>query len=60
MDLVYKAQMLTQGGRTGTVQSDDGSFKLKLAVNAAMVARAMGPTRNNCSRVPLALALSSR
>jgi lipoyl-dependent peroxiredoxin len=36
MDLVYKAEMLTQGGRNGTVQSEDGSFKLKLAVPTAM------------------------
>lgn len=43
MDLVYKAQMLTQGGRTGTVQSDDGSFKLKLAVPAAMGGKGDGP-----------------
>ena len=36
MDLVYKAQMLTQGGRSGTVQSEDGNLKLKLAVPASM------------------------
>ena len=36
MDLVYKAQMLTQGGRSGTIQSDDGSVKIKLAVPTAM------------------------
>ena len=35
MDLVYKAEMLTQGGRTGTIQSEDGSVKLKLAVPAS-------------------------
>lgn len=43
MDLVYKAQMLTQGGRTGTIQSDDGSFKLKLAVPTAMGGKGDGP-----------------
>ncbi len=43
MDLVYKAQMLTQGGRTGTIQSDDGSFKLKLAVPASMGGKGDGP-----------------
>lgn len=43
MDLVYKARMLTQGGRSGTVQSDDGSFKLKLAVPAAMGGKGDGP-----------------
>lgn len=43
MDLVYKAQMLTQGGRSGTIQSDDGSFKLKLAVPAAMGGKGDGP-----------------
>lgn len=31
MDLVFKTLMLSQGGRSGSVQSDDGSFKLKLA-----------------------------
>ncbi|TAL24722.1 MAG: Ohr family peroxiredoxin [Aquabacterium sp.] len=43
MDLVYKARMLTQGGRSGSVQSDDGSFKLKLAVPAAMGGKGDGP-----------------
>ena len=43
MDLVYKAQMLTQGGRSGTVQSEDGSVKLKLAVPAAMGGKGDGP-----------------
>lgn len=43
MDLVYKAEMLTQGGRTGTIQSEDGSFKLKLAVPAAMGGKGDGP-----------------
>ena len=36
MDLIYKTTMLTQGGRTGTVQSDEGGFKLKLAIPAEM------------------------
>lgn len=43
MDLVYKAQMLTQGGRTGVIQSDDGAFKLRLAVPAAMGGKGDGP-----------------
>ena len=34
MDLVYKARMLTQGGRSGTIQSEDGSVRIKLAVRA--------------------------
>ncbi len=43
MDLVYKAQMLTQGGRSGTLQSEDGSFKLKLAVPASMGGKGDAP-----------------
>ncbi|MDZ5461565.1 Ohr family peroxiredoxin [Azohydromonas lata] len=43
MDMVYKAQMLTQGGRSGTMQSEDGSFKLKLAVPASMGGKGDGP-----------------
>lgn len=43
MELVYKATMLTQGGRSGTVQSEDGSFKLKLAVPASMGGKGDGP-----------------
>ena len=43
MDLVYKAHMLTQGGRSGSMQSDDGSVKLKLAVPAAMGGKGDGP-----------------
>ena len=43
MDLVYKAEMLTQGGRTGTVQSEDGRVKFKLAVPAAMGGKNDGP-----------------
>ncbi|MBB2932247.1 Ohr family peroxiredoxin [Paraburkholderia silvatlantica] len=36
MDLVYKTTMLTQGGRAGQVQSDDGDLKLKLALPREM------------------------
>lgn len=43
MDLVYKAQMLTQGGRSGTIQSEDGSVRLKLAVPTAMGGKGDGP-----------------
>ena len=43
MDLVYKAQMLTQGGRSGNIQSEDGSFRLKLSVPAAMGGKGDGP-----------------
>jgi osmotically inducible protein OsmC len=43
MDLVYKAQMLTQGGRSGSVQSEDGSFKLKLSVPVTMGGKGGGP-----------------
>jgi len=43
MDLVYKAEMLTQGGRSGTIQSEDGNFKLKLAVPASMGGKGDGP-----------------
>lgn len=32
MDLVYSTTMLSQGGRGGQMQSDDGGFKLKLSV----------------------------
>jgi osmotically inducible protein OsmC len=42
MDLVYKAQMLTQGGRNGTIQSEDGSFKLKLSVPTAISGKDSG------------------
>ncbi len=44
MDLVYKVQMLTQGGRNGTVQREDGSFKQKLAVPVSMGGKGDGPT----------------
>jgi osmotically inducible protein OsmC len=43
MDLVYTAQMLTQGGRTGTIQSEDGSVKIKLAVPTTMGGKGDGP-----------------
>jgi lipoyl-dependent peroxiredoxin len=43
MDLVYKAEMLSQGGRSGTIQSDDGSVRIKLAVPAAMGGKGDGP-----------------
>lgn len=43
MDLVYKTIMLTQGGRTGQVQSEEGNFKLKLAVPKDMGGTGEGP-----------------
>jgi len=43
MDIVYKALMLTQGGRSGSMQTDDGSFKLKLAVPTTMGGKGDGP-----------------
>ena len=43
MDLVYKTTMLTQGGRSGQLQSEDGSFKLKLAVPTDMGGKGDGP-----------------
>ena len=43
MDLVYKTTMLAQGGRAGQIQSDDGSFKLKLAVPSEMGGKGDGP-----------------
>lgn len=43
MDLVYKTTLLTQGGRSGQVQSEDGSFKLKLAVPKEMGGAGGGP-----------------
>ena len=36
MDLVYATTMLSQGGRGGQMQSDDGAFKLKLSVPPEM------------------------
>jgi osmotically inducible protein OsmC len=43
MDLIYKTTMLTQGGRSGHVQTEDGSFKLKLAVPKEMGGTGDGP-----------------
>ena len=43
MELVYKAQMLTQGGRSGSIQSEDGGFKLRLSVPASMGGKGDGP-----------------
>jgi len=43
MDVVYKSKMLTQGGRGGQIQSDDGSFKLKLSVPTEMGGKGEGP-----------------
>jgi len=43
MDLVYTTTMLTQGGRGGQIQSEDGSFKLKLAVPTEMGGKGDGP-----------------
>lgn len=43
MDLVYKTTMLSQGGRSGSVQSDEGDFKLKLAVPTEMGGKGDGP-----------------
>lgn len=42
MDLVYKTTMLTQGGRNGQAQSEDGQFKLKLAATAEMGGKEVG------------------
>lgn len=43
MELVYQARMLTQGGRNGTIQAEDGSWKQKLAVPASMGGKGDGP-----------------
>ncbi|MFZ3120939.1 MAG: Ohr family peroxiredoxin [Variovorax sp.] len=43
MDLVYTTTMLTQGGRNGQVQTDDGHWKLKLAVPREMGGDGSGP-----------------
>lgn len=43
MDLVYTTTMLTQGGRSGQIQNEDGSFKLKLAVPREMKGSGDGP-----------------
>jgi osmotically inducible protein OsmC len=36
MDLIYSTTVLTQGGRGGQMQSEDGSFKQKLVVPPEM------------------------
>lgn len=43
MDIVYQAHMLTQGGRNGAIQTEDGSFKLKLAMPVEMGGKGDGP-----------------
>ena len=43
MDLVYKTTLLTQGGRGGQIQTEDGRFKLKLAVPTEMGGKGDGP-----------------
>ena len=43
MDLIYKTTMLTQGGRGGQIQTEDGGFKLKLAVPTEMGGKGDGP-----------------
>lgn len=43
MDLVYKTTMLTQGGRGGQLQTEDGGFKLKLELPAEMGGKGGGP-----------------
>ncbi len=43
MDLVYTTTMLTQGGRNGQVQTEDGGWKLKLAVPREMGGDGSGP-----------------
>ncbi|MDP9902726.1 Ohr family peroxiredoxin [Variovorax ginsengisoli] len=43
MDLVYTTTMLTQGGRNGQVQTEDGTWKLKLAVPKEMGGDGSGP-----------------
>lgn len=43
MDLVYRTTMLTQGGRSGQLQTEDGSFKLKLGVPTSMGGKGDGP-----------------
>ena len=43
MDLVYTTTMVSQGGRGGQIQNDDGSFKLKLAVPKEMKGTGAGP-----------------
>jgi len=43
MELVYKAGMLSQGGRSGSIRSDDGDVRIKLAVPASMGGKGDGP-----------------
>jgi osmotically inducible protein OsmC len=43
MELVYKARMLSQGGRSGAIRSDDGDVRIKLAVPASMGGKGDGP-----------------
>lgn len=43
MELVYKAQMLSQGGRGGSIRSDEGDVRIKLAVPASMGGKGDGP-----------------
>lgn len=43
MELVYKARMLSQGGRSGSIRTDDGDVRIKLAVPAAMGGKGDGP-----------------
>ena len=43
MELVYKAQMLSQGGRSGAIRSEDGDVRIKLAVPASMGGKGDGP-----------------
>lgn len=43
MDLAYTTTMLAQGGRGGQIQTDDGSFKLKLAVPLEMGGKGGAP-----------------
>jgi len=43
MDVVYKTKVLAQGGRSGRVQADDGSFKYDLAVPTEMGGKGGGP-----------------
>lgn len=44
MDIVYKTTMLTQGGRSGRVKSEEGEIDLKLAVPESMGGPGGGPT----------------
>jgi len=44
MEIVYKALMLSQGGRGGTLRSDEGDVSIKLAVPPSMGGKGGGPT----------------